>query len=330
MTATRRSLLALTILLAACGANSTSESTSATEDVSTSITDSSTTTSLAVTTTASSTTSTTTTTTLIATTTTSSLEGNWAEKPLVAYDGWGGIALGWWDGTAWAQVEAGTELPISGGEDYQVALLGSDALVVGGAPGDNGCDIVMSEGLPSVPFDNGDALHATIDDGSGGERSLAGVAISAPWDITPRPVTAGETHPDFEDTAIRLLEDREYSTPTVDLVQAVDADLEGDGTVETIVVAEDTELANETSGVYSLVFAVSPSWDGARVITESVIPVDDSGYPASFRISAVADLSGDGMLEVVLDGLAWETGWVSVHELTDSGFEERIGAGCGV
>jgi hypothetical protein len=35
-------------------------------------------------------------------------------------------------------------------------------------------------------------------------------------------------------------------------------------------------------------------------------------------------------MEIVLDGLAWETQWVSVHELTDNGFVEQLGAGCGV
>lgn len=64
----------------------------------------------------------------------------------------------------------------------------------------------------------------------------------------------------------------------VNLVQAVDAYLDGDGTIETLVVAGKTELANQMSDVYSLLFAVSPAWDEAAVVAESVIPADDTGF----------------------------------------------------
>jgi hypothetical protein len=173
-------------------------------------------------------------------------------------------------------------------------------------------------------------MRSVIDDGRGGDRGISGVAISAPWPIYPRPVQQGEAHPDLEATAITLLEERGFITDSVEIVQTLDVDLEGDGTIETLVVVEETELANDISNVYSMVFAVSPAWNGPLVVAESVIPAGQSGYPASYRVSAVADLSGDGVMEVVLDVLAWEFSGVSVFELIDSGFEMRIDAGCGV
>jgi hypothetical protein len=316
-------LVGLLSVLVACntttGEATTSSSTTATSTTSTSTTTSST-----------STLATTTTTTLPPTTTTTLLSGTWGDQPLVVYDDWGGMALGWWDGSAWIQVEEGTELPVVGGEGYQVALLGSSAILEGGAPVNTGCDVILEDGLPSVHLDDGNALYTIVDDGRGGERSIAGVAITAPWNLTPRPVTDGESHPDLEEVAIDLLAERGFVSDDVMIVQAVDADIDRDGTIETFLVAEETELGNEQSGVYSVVFAVSPFWDEPAVVEESVIPEDDSGYPASFRVSAVADLSGDGQMEVVVDGQAWEGSWVSVYELTESGFQDRIGAGCGV
>ena len=75
-----------------------------------------------------------TTTTTAATTTTSvAVAGNWAATPMVAA-GFG--ALGGWDGADWVQVEPSTALPVAGGEDYQVALIGLDAIVTRGSPGD--------------------------------------------------------------------------------------------------------------------------------------------------------------------------------------------------
>lgn len=263
-------------------------------------------------------------------TTTTLLPGVWGDQPLVVYDDWGGMALGWWDGSTWIQVDEGTELPVVGGEDYQVALLGSDAILEGSEPENTGCDVVLEVGLPSVRLDDGNALYTSVDDGKGGERFVSGVAITAPWHLTPRPVADGESHPDLEEIATGLLAGRGFVADQVKIVQAVDADIDGDGAIETFLVAEETEFGNEKSGVYSMVFAVSPAWDEPAVVEESVIPEDESGYPASFRVSAVADLSGDGQMEVVLSGLAWEGSWVTIYEFASSGFETTINAGCGV
>ena len=270
------------------------------------------------------------TTTIATTTTTTLLEGNWADLPLVVVDSFGGMALGWWDGAEWVQVVEGTSLPVFGGEDYQVASLGSMGVLQGGPPENSGCDVAVPAGLPGVPLSDGNALYTTIADGQDGEREVSGVAISAPWEVTPRPVVEGEAHPDLEQEAIEILAARGFVTDSVQIVQTIDADLEGDGAIETLVVVEETELANEMFDVYSVVFAVSPAWQDSRLMEASVIPPDDTGFPATFRISAVSDLSGDGLMEVVLDGGAWENQFVWVYELTGEGFVNRIGAGCGV
>ena len=290
--------------------------------------DTQTTTTLASTTTSSTLPTTTTTTTPTSTTTsTTLLEGNWAEFPLVVI--WE-MALGWWDGTEWVQVDQRTSLPVSGGEDYQVAKLGGGDVIQGGAPENSGCAQVLPEGLPGVSFSDDSALVTTIEHGLDGHNLVSGVAISAPWELTPRPVVDGEAHPDLEQEAIEILAARGFAKDSVEIVQTIDADLDGDGAIETLVVVEETELGNEMSDVYSMVFVVSPEWQDSRVVEASVIPADEVGFPATFRISAVADLSGDGVMEVVLDGGAWENFWVSVYELTDEGFVNRIEAGCGV
>ena len=71
------------------------------------------------------------TTTTEGTTTTAGLEGNWAGDPVVVA-GFG--ALGWWDGSVWVQVEAGSDLPLTGSEDYQVAAVGVQAVTTGSGP----------------------------------------------------------------------------------------------------------------------------------------------------------------------------------------------------
>ncbi|HYJ25921.1 MAG TPA: hypothetical protein VE027_13010, partial [Acidimicrobiia bacterium] len=105
-------------------------------------------------------------------TTTSSVAvaGNWAATPMVAA-GFG--ALGWWDGASWVQVDPGTALPVAGGEDYQVAMIGLEAIVAAGAP------TTLCEPLnnPGVVFENEQVL--------GDWPGPVGVGITAPWLIVP-------------------------------------------------------------------------------------------------------------------------------------------------
>jgi hypothetical protein len=163
----------------------------------------------------------------------------------------------------------------------------------------------------------------------GDQSAISGVAISAGWDLTPHHVGVGEPHPDLEAMAIDLLAERGFETDSVEIVQTVDANLDGGEFIETIVVVEETELGfGQGSAVYSLVFLVGSDSE-PMVIDQSVIPPGETGNPRSFRVGAVADLNGDGLMEVVLHGGAWESSWVAVYEKTDDGFVRRIGTGCG-
>lgn len=225
------------------------------------------------------------------------------------------------------QLMEGDSIPVRGGEDYQVVLDGSTGMIQGSERVE-GC-AVLDFDFPGIELSDPESVVRHIEDDV--RRGVVlGVAISAGWGLRPRPVTDGETHPDIEDMAVSLLTDRGFDTDRAEIVQVVDADLDGDGAIETLVAAEDTQLGNEVSGVYSIVFVVSPAWEGAMVIDESVIPASESGYPASLRIPAVADLNGDGSMEVVVDAIVWEGSSVIVNELTKSGFTRRLSAGCGV
>jgi hypothetical protein len=237
------------------------------------------------------------------------------------------MTLGWWDGATWVDAEEGMALPVDGGEDYQVALLGTEGRTTTGSAMVAGCDILSPSEFPGIELADPELLTHPLEEGD--ESAFDGVAISAGWDLTPHYVGDGEAHPDLETMAIDLLAELGYETDSVEIVQTVDANLDGGEFIETIVVVEETELANSGSDVYSLVFLVGSDSE-PTVIEESVIPPGETGYPASLRVGAVADLNGDGMMEVVLDAAAWETSWVGVYEKTDDGFVQRIGAGCGV
>ena len=239
--------------------------------------------------------------------------------------------LGWWNGTEWVTgARRDEELPASlGPVDFHVAFLGVED-EIGSGTGE------IADNCPTYPVlavDIGDTGPMTryLPEDPALAGSISGVAISAPWDLTPRPIRETAPREELEDVAIGLLTERGFETDQANLFQVVDADLDGDGSTETVVVAEDTELIfDASSGVYSMVYAVSPAWEEPLVIVDEIIPVGEEGSAEVNRIGAIADLSGDGKMEVVINGGAYESSWHTVYELTDTGFVDRIGAGCGV
>jgi hypothetical protein len=259
-------------------------------------------------------------TTTIAPTTTSSaaVAGNWAATPMVAA-GFG--ALGWWDGANWVQVEPATALPVAGGEDYQVALIGLEAILVGGAPATL-CEPVNN---PGVVFENEQVL--------GDWPGPIGVAISAPWMIVPHLVEQIEDDGTYSGFASELLAERGLDVPEPTMKQILQVDLEGDGVNEVLVVAEDIgEGLFAQDGDYSIVF-VRRTVQGevqTDVLGESIIITADGPFVESFSVGAVADLNGDARMEIVTGSAYYEGVAVAVWEYADDGPPAvRLTAGCG-
>lgn len=317
----RLPLLLALLIVAACGdegAGTTTTSLTPTTLAST------TTTTIEATTT---TTTPSTTTTEETTTTVTEVEGNWADEPLVVSK-FG--ALGWWDGANWIQVDELTVLPISGGEDYKVVLFGSDEIVTGG-PETTLCEPLFNTG---VELGDPDALGE-------GWPGLTGVAISAPWDLTPHFVQLEDDEDGtYSDFARPLLASRGLDVDDPVIKQVVRFDLEGDGINEVVAVAE--SVADEGSlfaqeGDYSLVFMrrvvegeVQTAILGESIVTE--LEEFETPFILTHAVAAIADLSGDGKMEIVLDEVYYEgQGWTVWEYVNDDlGPVLQIGSGCGV
>ena len=312
----RTSLLIVTLLVAAaCGGDDGSDTT----------------TTLGSTTTSSTTTTMGTTTTVEATTTTQATTttlrpGNWADVGLVVSP-YG--ALGYWDGLAWVQITEFTPLPIDGGEDYQVVRLGVEAVVTGG-PEERICEPLNN---PGVELSDLAVLGGPFPD-------PVGLAISAPWDLTPHFVQDETDDGAYSDFARPLLAALGLAVPNPVIKQVVRFDMDGDGSNEVIAVAEeitgDAGIYGE-EGNYSVVF-MRTVVDGevqTAVLAESVVAdLSEGEFPfiLSYAVAAIADLSGDGKMEIVLneryyEGAGWSV-WEYVND--DLGAVMQIVSGCGV
>lgn len=308
----------LAFAVGACGATgqevsttpaptSTPQSTSTTQSITTSSTAPSTTSTIV--------------TTITTTTTTTLLEGNWAHEPLIVTP-IGDLALGWWDGSQWVQPGEETTLPVEGSEHYQTVVLGSVGRTVGG-PQIRGCDIRPTT-FPGVELEEAD-LRVPETDRLG--WSPHGIAISAPWDVTPHHISSpGANDPAHQATAARLLAELGLDVESPRIRQVIDTDLNGDGGMESLVVVDgDDPPVVDREGYYSLVFHVD-SRDGEATV------IEQSDHPISYRVGAIADLNGDGVMEVILSHLEIESSGTGVYEWIQATgqFAHRLRAGCGL
>jgi hypothetical protein len=269
------------------------------------------------------------TTTALSTTTTEAV-GNWAGDPLVVATAG---ALGWWDGSSWIQAEAPSTLPVSGGEDYQVVRLGVSEVISGGPQ----IDLCEFAPIGNVGVELSDTEPLAAGDAGPGP---GGLAISAPWELTPHPVeeeTAGDEYSEF---ARPLLAAHGLQVANPHITQVIRFDLEGDGVDEVVAVAEEItgdEGIYAEDGNYSLVF-MRKVVDGAvqtSVLSESIVTdlaEGETPFILSQAVAAIADLSGDGKMEIVLhgvyyEGMVWGV-WEYVND--DLGPLMQIATGCGL
>jgi hypothetical protein len=260
------------------------------------------------------------TTTSLAPSTTSVLAGNWADEPLLTTD-FG--ALGWWDGTDWLDAETEGALPVVGGEDYQVTRLDFLGATTAG-PQTTVCEPLD---LIGVELNDPDLL--------GGFPGPYGVAISAPWALQPHLFEAvtdtGGTYAGF---ASDVLSSRGLDVAEPVIKQLFRTDLEGDGVNEVLVVAEEVTPGFLLEvGDYSIAFLrkVVQGEVQTAILGDTVVLDEDDQFAGAHAVGSVADLNGDGRMELVMNTAFFEGFAVSVWEYVndDLGPVMVLQTGCG-
>jgi len=120
--------------------------------------------------------------------------------------------------------------------------------------------------------------------------------------------------------------------------QAVKADLDGDGVDEVLLTASSYggKIApNASANDYSFVLVrkvVGGKVKNIMVAEEYIKKNVDFGAPSRFELSTIADLNGDGKMEIVIFGEYYEGSGASVYEIKgDKAVEVKIlETGCGV
>jgi peptidoglycan hydrolase-like protein with peptidoglycan-binding domain len=170
------------------------------------------------------------------------------------------------------------------------------------------------------------------------QNPTQGIAVGGPWDARTGPIAAGDLQdPQLLSSIGKLLKANGIDKPEVKLVQVLEADLNGDGIVEQVVVATRMDLSESghpspdaAAGDYSLVAVVGKDGPPVVIIGEYHPQAAEFSAPSVNNLVDLLDLNDDGKLEIIVASRYYEGNSTLVYTYTNSKAELVIGAGCGV
>lgn len=169
----------------------------------------------------------------------------------------------------------------------------------------------------------------------------SGLAIGsgAKWNPVPRKIAQIDLNQaTYKKIIADVLKTKRITTATIKITQAFRVDLEGDGVDEVLLTATHYKNGLAPSaqvGDYSLVLlrkVINGKAQNLILGGEFVTKKIDFGAPNEFEISSIADLNGDGKMEIVIFGKYYEGNWVEVFESIKNKPVniKTLGTGCGV
>jgi hypothetical protein len=105
------------------------------------------------------------------------------------------------------------------------------------------------------------------------------------------------------------------------ITQLVQVDIDGDGSLEELISTSwrNPEISSRaTAGDYAAVLLRHTNLSKLTEVVGEYYPADDDTTSSSlYAVAAVVDLNGDGRLEIVLDGDAYESWWMQVYTIDE-------------
>ncbi|MDQ2747202.1 MAG: VCBS repeat-containing protein [Acidobacteriota bacterium] len=217
-----------------------------------------------------------------------------------------------------------TAIALKGGEQYKLYNL--EAIEPTAARGESPTNGTPCEDFYSIPVDK--------------KTALGGVAFGASLDWNPliRPVKKIAADSDiYRKIAVEVLSGKGLAEHTPKIKQIYQADLDGDGTAEVVLSATSFKgglSSRGSGGDYSFVLlrkVINGKAENFVLDGDFVKEKSNADAPAEYKISSIADLNGDGKMEIVIYARYYEGEWVEVFESkNDQPVEvEKLKIACG-
>jgi hypothetical protein len=244
------------------------------------------------------------------------------------------LPLAWWDGGTWRLSD--DEFPLTGGETAVLTSVDDTTVSATLSSPSTDDDPFAAEAC----FDGRTGLAA---DGRLRAPEVPGfgystLAVVAPWDVVPRPsAQVGLAVDEYREIGARFADGLGGDGSLGEVTQVVRVDLDGDGVEEVLVTFEHIQPSIVGApGDYSIVYLRSPTVTGevdddlvAAWMVDPELPEDEFPYLLRSRVMAVADLDGDGTMEVALHRWYYEGTTVEIFRITGRTIESVASNGCG-
>lgn len=165
-----------------------------------------------------------------------------------------------------------------------------------------------------------------------------GVALgsNAGWNPMPRPLKEiGLTDKTYTDVVGDFLKTKGITKTTVKIAQAFRIDLDGDGREEVVLSATFYKKKDDDTskrGDYSFVLVrkiVKGKAQNLLLAGDIITKITGDEPPSEYQISAIADLNGDGRMEIVVASSYYEGDSAEVYEMKANGFVRVLVNDCG-
>ncbi len=234
--------------------------------------------------------------------------------------------LGWSDGPSGNWSNDGAP-PVAGGEEYQVVRLDEPITNAFGTDPQPWCEPL-------------DLLNIQFDPPLAGDfQELDAIAVQTSSDVRPYPIDfLSNRDTTYVEATANLLAGKVAAVPIINNTQVIRTDLEGDGILEVIVAASTVPdgFMDTAPGAYSILYLrkVIEGDVQTAILGESIISSFDD-LPQNiivYEVAAVADLNGDGTMEIVVNGRVWEGAFLEAWEYVndDLGPVKVLSCGCGL
>ncbi|MDF1594764.1 MAG: hypothetical protein P1T08_01520 [Acidimicrobiia bacterium] len=234
--------------------------------------------------------------------------------------------LGWSDGPSGNWSNEGVP-PVTGGEEYQVVRLDEPITNAFGTDPQPWCEPL-------------DLLNVQFDPPLAGDfQELDAIGIQTSSDVRPHPIEfLSNSNEAYVEATANLLAGKVAAVPIINNTQVIRTDLEGDGVMEVIVAASTVPdgFMDTAPGAYSILYLrkIIEGDIQTAILGESIITSFDD-LPQNiiiYEVAAVADLNGDGKMEIVVNGRVWEGAFLEAWEYVndDVGPVKVLSCGCGL
>ncbi len=145
--------------------------------------------------------------------------------------------------------------------------------------------------------------------------SMDSITLSDQWNMMPRiPVNQNLMNEKYQELVGSILsENGIVNDLKINIIQNLKVDIEGDGTDEVVIVAEniDPKVSNFSNEAYSIVFIRKIIDDEVETIflAKDVIGTDESDFEqvsVSRRVIGVIDSDGNGELELLIESVSMD------------------------